>query len=163
MGDPVVWAFIFAAGMVILFVMEVFVPSGGILGTLAAVCLAGLIVTLFMIDQLYGVIGLVASVFVVPAAIAGALKVFPHTPIGRGLILSDEQKAGATRYSSTGVDDTSDLLGKEGVTATPLYPGGMVKIDGKPVQCLAEHGAIESGVRVKVVHVAGIEVKVKPV
>ena len=161
--DLTYWAVALGAVALIFFVLEVFLPSGGLLGGLSAAALIGLIIVLFMIDTGYGVIGVAVSIILVPMAIAIAFKVFPHTPVGRALILAHEQSAEGVRYSSTGVDDTSNLLGKEGVTVSELRPVGTCTIDDRSVECLALTGVIDPGVKVKVVEVAGIEVKVRPV
>lgn len=157
------WAVVLIGVAVILFVLEVLIPSGGLLGVMSALSLVGFIVVMFMIDLTYGWIAAVASVFIVPTAIVVAMKAFPHTPVGRRLILTDAQPAGRTHYTSTGSDDTRGLLDQQGVTVTPLYPGGEVKFDDRRVHCLAEHGMIDKGVRVRVVNVSGMEVKVREV
>ncbi len=161
--DLVYWAMILGAMSILFFIIELFVPSGGLLGLISGISLIGLIIVLFMIDTTYGTIGLVSSIFLVPLAIFLGLKIFPHTPVGRSLILTHEQDAEDIQYSSTGIDDTDNLLGAEGVTVSELRPVGTCQLGGRHVECLAVSGVIDPGVRVKVVEVAGIEVKVRPV
>jgi membrane-bound serine protease (ClpP class) len=163
MDALVLWVIICAALAVFLFAVEVFVPSGGLLGGASFLCLVIAVVLLFLIRPLYGWIGVVAALFLIPAAIGVAIKVFPHTPVGRRLILSDEQPHDEqVRYSSSGEDETGDLVGRVGVAKTELRPGGTVDFDGRRVDCLSVRGVIEPGTKVKVVSAAGFEVKVRP-
>ena len=158
-----IWTMIFVGAAVLLFVVEVFIPSGGLLGMLSFASLIGAIICLFMISNTHGWIGVICAFILVPVAIGVALKVFPHTFVGKRLILSYEQKADATVYSSDDTPGYSDLLDAQGVAETDLRPIGTVKFDDRRVECLAERGMIEAHTHVKVVAVAGIEIKVRPV
>lgn len=164
--DPlVIWTLIFVITAVVLFAVEILVPSGGIIGTVSFTCVIGAVVCLFLIDATYGWIGLVISIFLVPAAIGLGLKIFPNTPIGRLLILRDSQQADEhVRYSSDPSEDSRDLLGRRGKVVSDLRPVGVVDFgEGRRVDCLGDRGVIESGTTVEVVSVAGIEVRVRPV
>lgn len=165
MEPLVTWTLVLIVAAIVLFVIEVLVPSGGIVGALSLCCLTGAIVCLFFIEPTYGWIGIVVAIFVIPAAIALGMKVFPSTPIGRRLILHDAQKADdAIRYSSDPREDTRDLLGQRGEVVSDLRPVGTVDFgEGRRVECLGDRGVIEAGATVEVVSVAGIEVKVRPV
>jgi membrane-bound ClpP family serine protease len=158
-----VWAILFVAGAVALFIIEVFIPSGGLLGLGSFACLIGAIVCLFSLDSTYGWIGLVTGIVLVPCAVALALKVFPHTFVGKRLILSEEQKADATVYSSDDSPGFADLLGAQGMTLNDLRPVGTVDFEGRREECLADRGVITAQTKVKVVSVEGMEIKVRPV
>jgi len=162
--DPmVIWTIGFAVAAAVLFTLEIVIPSGGILGMLSMSALVGTIICLFLIDVTYGWIGLVAALFIVPAAIAISMKIFPHTPIGRRLILgNNDGPRQPVRYGSTD-DDTKDLMGAEGVVVSEMRPIGVVNFDGKRVECLSERGTLENGTKVKVVNISGFEIKVRPV
>ncbi len=160
--DPLaMWAMICIVGAVLLFVIEVFMPSGGLLGAGSFFCLVAAIGLLFAMDNTYGWIGLIVGLILVPVAIGVALKVFPHTFVGRRLILSDAQKADTTVYSSDDTPGYADLLGAEGLTLTELRPVGTVNLNGRRVECLAERGVIEPHEKVKVVSVEGMQIKVR--
>lgn len=159
----VIWAVILFAGAALLFALEVLIPSGGLLGLLAAGSAIGANIALFFYDGTAGLFGVMMTIILTPIAIALALKVFPHTPVGRRLILADSQQMGQTRYSSTGEDDYSELVGQQGVVVTELRPVGTCKIGDKRIECLSERGVLEAGQKVQVVAVQGIEVKVRAV
>ena len=161
--DPYIgWAIGFGFAAVALFALEVFIPSGGLLGILSAAATLGTIICLFMVDATYGWIGLGASLFLVPMALGLAMKIFPHTPIGRRLVLRSDGGPHEVRYSSQKSTD-SELMNAEGVATTELRPVGVVSFDGRRVECLAERGVIEPGTRVRVVSINGIEIKVRPI
>ncbi len=158
------WALGCALAALILFVLEIVIPSGGLLGTLSLFSLVATNVALFFVGTTAGWVGLLCSAVVVPIAIAVAVKVFPHTFIGRRLILADKQPADANvHYSSGQDDDYSSLAGQQGVVVSELRPVGTVRFGERRVECLSDRGIIETGATVQVVGVHGIEVKVRPV
>jgi len=55
----------------------------------------------------------------------------------------------------------TDLVGREGVTVTPLRPAGMAEIDGAKVDVVALGDFIERDVRVRVVDNSGNRVVVR--
>jgi membrane-bound ClpP family serine protease len=162
--DPIVlWTIGFAVAAAVLFTLEIVIPSGGLLGMLSMASLIGMIVCLFLIDATYGWVGLVASLFIVPGAIAIAMKMFPHTPIGKRLILGGNDGPRAeVRYSSDD-EDNDKLVGCEGVVVSELRPVGVCNIDGQRIECLSERGTLETGTKVKVVSASGLEIKVRPI
>ena len=97
----------------------------------------------------------------VPTGVIVGLRVFPHTPIGRRLILADGGTAGPVRYSSTDVGPPC-AVGDEGRVESELHPVGVVNVGGRRLDCRAEHGVIEPGTRVKVIAIDGIEITVRP-
>jgi len=158
------WFLFLLGASALFFVLEILIPSAGILGTLSLLALGGAIITLFAINTTYGLIGVVAALFLVPAAFALALKLFPHTPIGKRLILNPPPDLNEpVHYTSTGEDNYDDLLHAEGTVISTLRPVGMVQFGPRKVECLAEPGPVEPGTQVKVVAVRGFEVKVRPV
>jgi membrane-bound serine protease (ClpP class) len=163
MGNPtVIWAIVCFAVAFILFFLEIFVPSGGIIGFVAAASLIGGIVMLFRIDTTLGVIGIVVSVATLPFIIGFALHVWPNTPIGRMLMLNQRQAPMSDAHSEPrGVIEVDPLVGQMGKAVTDLRPVGTCVIEGKRMECLAASGMIRSGAAVKVVAVDGSQVKVR--
>jgi membrane-bound serine protease (ClpP class) len=56
--------------------------------------------------------------------------------------------AGSAQTAGGGVQEVSEvaaLLGREGVAATGLHPGGQIEIDGRRYEARVEIGAIERG------------------
>ncbi len=168
----IVWALVAFGLAGALFAVEVFVPSGGILGVAAVAALAVGVLLLFWVDETVGLLGAVASLMAIPLAIGFALKIWPDTPIGRWLTLKDEQprvtpESGMISGVSTdgsgleGVPGPRGLIGVRGEAVSDLRPVGVCRLGGRRVECLAMGGMIESGAGVEVVAVDGREVRVR--
>jgi membrane-bound serine protease (ClpP class) len=59
-------------------------------------------------------------------------------------------------------ENPEHLLGRAGITQTPLRPFGVVEIDGQPVEVLTEGDFLEPGVPVFVTQVEGSRIVVEP-
>jgi membrane-bound ClpP family serine protease len=155
------WALLFLSLAVILFIVEIFVPSGGILGILSALALIVGVVMLFRIDTSLGMAGAIVSLIAIPIALMIAMKAWPHTPIFRLLVLSEAQARATADDNDAAVSPHADLLGREGVAATDLRPAGICVVNGRRLDALADGPMIDAGQPVKVVHVDGMTLKVR--
>ena len=137
-------------------VAEVLFPSLGVLSFLAAASIIGSIATAFGISTGVGINFLVAVAVLVPAMILLGLKLFPKSPIGRHMVV------GGLSHESSPVTDPRDLevLGKEGLTLSPLRPAGMARIDGRRVDVVSRGELIDPDTPVKVIDVRGNRVVV---
>lgn len=152
-------AVLLLAGAVGLFMLEMFVPSGGILGVLSAVCLVAGVVMLCVVNLSWGLgVGFVA-VCALPFAIGGALKIWPDTPIGRWLTLNDAQEPITQQPDAR--READPRVGKEGRALTDLRPIGTCLIDERREECIASTGMIEQGETVRVVAVEGMQLRVE--
>ncbi len=156
------WAVILLGVAVVLFLLEVMLPTGGVIGLMAAVSLVAGIVMLFKIDTTVGLIGAVVALAAVPFLFAFVIKVWPYTPIGQRLTL---RTPGALDGSKGGPADTAgatqNLIGTQGQALTDLRPVGTCLINGQRHQCLAETGLIPAGTTVRVVDADGMGIKVR--
>ena len=80
-------------------------------------------------------------------------------PFLNRLILTDATDA---ESGYTSFDDRSYLLGETAVTVTPLRPSGTIRYDDQRIDAVAEGSYIAGNVRVKVIHVEGTRVVVRP-
>ena len=160
------WGAVLIGIAFVLGIVEIFLPSMGLIAAVAGLCALGGIIALFQESAAWGITGIGT---VVAGAIAGfvcALKVLPHTPMGRGLILGsfdEEQPDDALREANERRELEQALEGATGVAKTDLHPVGHAEIEGARVEVIARTGAIESGTPVRVVEVRGNEVYVRPV
>jgi membrane-bound ClpP family serine protease len=166
-GQLVTWAVVLFGMAAALFIAEMFVPSGGLLGAGSVLCLIGGVVMLFWIDDTVGLIGMIVSLLAIPVAFLLAIRVWPSTPIGRALTLggNDEDENSAYDGQSPRPGQThapSVATGTVGKTLTELRPVGTCLFDGERHECLSEAGVIHRGVQVKVVSADGMQVKVRP-
>ncbi|MCC6580863.1 MAG: hypothetical protein IT440_10510 [Phycisphaeraceae bacterium] len=151
----------FAAALA-LFFLELFIPSGGLIGVLASVSLVAAVTLLFGVSTTAGLIGLVVTLAGLPVLFAVALKVWPQTWIARALTLHSTTPA---KDAANPPRDTtwSHLIGAEGRAATDLHPIGACDIQGQRMECLAEGGLIRAGQTVRVTTVDGMHIKVRAV
>ncbi len=152
------WALLAIGVALVLFALELFIPSSMILGTSAIVSLIVGIVLLFRVDSTYGLMGIVASLVAVPVGFGFAIRIWPHTPVARLLSLREEQKPVTLTPEAALAGPT---LGAVGRAVADLRPVGVCVIDGKRVECLAESSVIRSGATVRVVAVDGMHIKVR--
>jgi len=166
--------FLFAVG-ILLVLLEVFLPSFGVLTVLAIVSFAVSVIEAAKISTSAAwAMGCVAPVLTLLMLYYG-LKVIPRTSWGRGLVLHRPADLGQPEAPSstetailgnghaTGEETYRLLIGQEGVAKTSLRPAGLVLVDGKRIDVVTEGAMIEGGARVKVVAVEGNRVVVRRV
>lgn len=142
-----------------LVVAEVLFPSFGVLGTLASLSVIAACVLAFRESTELGINFLIAVAALVPVLIMGGLKYFPHSPVGKRMVVD-----GFSFEDGEGTDSRNPgLLGREGVVEAALHPAGMARIDGRRVDVVSRGGLIENGVRVRVVEVEGNRVVVETI
>lgn len=142
--DPIViWIIILFSLTVILFVAEVFVPSGGVLAILATICLLATIVLAFMINRWFGVAVLVGTVMAAPFLAAMAIRLWQKTPIGKKMVLN---------HTVGELTSERVLVGTEGITLTEMRPMGECEFGQIRIEAKSETGRfIPAGRRVKVI------------
>lgn len=157
MSSDVLWPLLcLMLGLALAF-FEVFVPSGGLLGILSAGLLMVSMWLAFGESTLLGLKFLLALLVGLPACLGLAVRVWPHTPMGRLLTLrppADEEiePAPAAVAGGTRLDY---LVGQFGRAVTPLRPSGVVEFDGRRLEGQAEEGLIAAGSVVRAVHARG--------
>ena len=85
--DLLGWAAILLVVGLILAMLEIFVPSGGVLGFLSVTSLIAALVMAFRHSPWSGLGFLGLAVFAVPAGLVFALQLWPKTPMGRRILL----------------------------------------------------------------------------
>jgi membrane-bound serine protease (ClpP class) len=152
---------------VILLLLEFFVFPGvtvaGIAGAIALV--AGLALSLVgagaTVSVIINVLGRVAmSLLVAIAAAFAIIRMLPHLPFGRQLVL-DSQMAAEAGYISAPEGDHL-WLGRTGKTLSPLRPAGIAEIDGNRIDVVSDGGFIESATPIQVTRVDGNRIVVRP-
>lgn len=166
-----VWAVLLLGMAFALFCIEIFVPSGGLIGSLSAACLIGGVVLLFRVDTTWGLIGATLALVALPFAIAFSIKIWPNTPLGRALTLKtpgrsidepdDESDEEQPAVSASPATPLQPAAGATGESLTELRPVGICLINGKREECLAVGGVIEPGTQVRVVAVDGMHIRVR--
>ena len=147
------------AGLCIM-ALELFVPSAGLLGILAGCIIVTSVVMAFMSDSFSGMMFLIVALLVIPTMLFLMIKIWPHTPIGRRLLMDDETLTDVLPQGE--FYDRGDLVGKVGVAKSMMLPSGQVVIDGQKYDAISDGFAIEAGDRIKVVSVKENRIYVQP-
>jgi membrane-bound ClpP family serine protease len=154
------WGLICIAVAAILFLIEVFVPSAGVIALTASGALVTGVVLLFLNNTALGMIAAIAALVAMPFFFVFVLRLWPNTPIFRLLLLKNAPGQ-PVKSSEAPPMAASPLLGRTGKAVSDLRPVGTCVIEGKRLECLAEGGMIAAGARVRVTSVNGMEVKVR--
>lgn len=159
--DPWVWSALLLFVGLCLVVVEVFIPSGGILGFLSiASLLTGVILAFYHHGALAGFIFLGITTGLVPLVLAFAFRYWPQTPMGRRLLLGVPRDADVLPDTPQ-LRNLRALVGKRGVAKTMMLPSGAIVIDGQTIDALSEGPSIEAGQNVRVIEVRGNRVVVR--
>jgi membrane-bound ClpP family serine protease len=161
----VIWALALIGLAVMLFLIEVFIPSGGLLGIASAISVVAGIIMLFWHNQVLGMIGAIVTLLALPFVFGFALKVWPDTPFGRLLTLhappSRPEPGEADQPSKGAAASAGVAVGQRGRAVTEMRPVGTCVFDGRREECLASGGLIEPDTPVQVVAVDGRQIKVR--
>ncbi len=162
MDAPLVWSIVLMLLGLALVMLEVFIPSGGILGFLS---IASLIAAIWMAfyhgGQRVGFAFVVVAALGVPGVLILAFKWWPHTPMGKRLLL-DLPKSEEVLPDSPLRRTLRSFVGKAGVAKSLMLPSGAIQVEGMTIDALSEGMPIEAGQRVRVVAVRGNRVVVRP-
>jgi membrane-bound ClpP family serine protease len=150
--DPLAWSIILLGVSLVVVVIEVFVPSGGILGIISLVLLIAAVVMAFTHSYVAGTIVLLTVAVSIPLLFWVAVKVWPSTPIGRQILMKTFQES---EVLPTGghYQEIQSLVGRVGRAKTKMLPSGSIVIDGKTYDAISNGFPIESGAYVKVVSI----------
>ena len=160
------WGIVLLVAALGLLVLEIFVPSMGLISLVGVTLAIVGLVLLFRANVYAGVIGTGSMLLLGPMTVVFGLKLFPHTPVGRAMLYGGkteeelEQEAAQQRAEA---DKRLALIGMEGEALTVLRPVGAVRIEGRRYDALAELGMIQPGTRVRVTAVDGTRLKVREI
>ena len=138
----------------ILLLVEIFVP-GGVIGIIGGALVVFGCYRAFGLGIGWGFGSLVLSAVVTVVMVKGFLR----SRAARGLVLDGD----APKTWKAAEAGLSALLGKEGLTISPLRPAGLAEIDGERVDVVADGEFLEEGVTIRVAEVEGNRVMVEAV
>ena len=139
-----------------LVVMEVFIPSGGVLSFISAIVILASLVAAFNRNTTTGLTFILITLLAVPTVVALAFKYWPHTPMGKAF-LGELPAPGEL----TPKDSRRELVGRVGIAKSTMLPSGSVLIDGRYIDAVSHGAAIEIGEPVVVIEVRGNRVVVR--
>lgn len=144
---------------IILLVLELFVP-GGILGLIGA---SAIVVSLFLAGYDLTHMAISISIAIV-VAIVSFIILFKWVGTERGLfnkiVLRDRT---TTEQGYVSAKSRTDLIGKTGISVTPLRPAGTIVINHERLDVVTEGNYIEQNKNVKIIHVEGMRIVVREI
>ena len=140
-----------------LVVLEVFIPSSGLLSVLSAAAFLGSVYFAFQRGPTTGVAFLASIVVAVPLFLGLAVKVWPRTPMGKAFMGELPSEEEVMPY-----DPRRGLVGKIGIARTKMLPSGAIEIEGHMIDAVSQGQAIEPGQYVVVLEVRSNRVVVRP-
>ncbi len=150
-NEPLLSVLLITAGLILLF-LELFIPSGGILGIVGTFGAALGIYGFF--HQGHPGIG-IGSILVVVIFVFFSIRYWLGKVTHKGVM---------TPEMSTGVDESrSALLGRLGTAQTELRPAGAAMLGDRRVDVVSDGHFIAKGTPVKVVDISGNRVVVREV
>lgn len=152
------------AGLAVM-VLEVFVPSGGVLAIITTITLCLSLTCAYAAwgqrspMVWWGFCGLL--MFLIPTTLIAAFYVLPRTPFGRRALLVAPEAHELVPFHEEDAR-LSQLVGQFGRTMTLMNPGGMVLVAGERLHAFSEGQLIEPGTSVEIVEIRGTRVLVRP-
>lgn len=130
---------------------DLMIPSGGLLAISSLMAAIVSIFFAFRSSPTAGMMTLILLLVAIPIFIVVAVRIWPHTPLGKRIILK------APPEVQTAVDPAAaqllEMMGNIGVTQNSLMPSGHVRINHRNFNAVTEDGVIEAGQFVKVIGV----------
>ncbi len=160
MIDPWAWAIVLLVLGLGLAVLEIFFPSGGILGFLTIASIVAAIILAFRSGPVAGMLILGSALIGLPVAIGVALKYWPNTSIGRRVIISVPE-TDEVLPTNPQRERLKALVGKIGKARSKMVPSGAIIVDGRTVDAVSEGSYIDVGQDVRVIEVRGNRVVVR--
>ena len=119
--DAIYWSILFMGLGLFIVLMELFIPSAGILTLLAGACFIASVVAGFFASWTAGFVMLILIVILIPLLLMGMIKIWPKTPIGRRILIEPTSDPDAVVPEwEPGIQD---LVGQLGVAQTKMLPG----------------------------------------
>jgi membrane-bound ClpP family serine protease len=146
--QPLIWpALLLLLGIFFIF-LELFIPSGGLLGVLAGASVLASIYVGFTGGMWFGMAALLMSLVAVPIFLAIVIHFWPRTPIGRLIFL---RRPDDDEILPDEDHQRQSLVGKFGVAKSKMLPS----VDGRTYDAVSRGNPIEVGDTIRVVSVKG--------
>lgn len=163
MESLLAWGVLLIGAAIVLMIVDVFLPTGGILVVAAGLTAIAGVICLFRHDSTAGLIGVLVLIVLAPAIMIFGLKIWPDTPLGRRIIGTPTEEEQARQRQAQEAEDRrrQALLGAAGTVVIDLRPVGTVEIDGKRYDARSETFFIPAGTKVRVTALDANELRVR--
>lgn len=163
MSQNLIWSLGLLVVSVVFLLLEFFIPSAGMLGVGAVMALLGALFLAYSESLLTGLLMTGGVAIGLPILLIASLRAWPHTPIGRRILnLPPEGEDIPWQTDDDHTLELKQLVGRVGTTRTNLLPSGMIEIDGRRFDAVAQGVAIDKGQHVEVFSVEAGKIRVRP-
>ncbi|MFM1904224.1 MAG: hypothetical protein RLZZ440_2124 [Planctomycetota bacterium] len=153
--SPLLWIALLIVVGLALIMLEVFVPSGGVLGLLSVLALGAGVATAFVEHGAAAGMTVLAGTFLaVPAVLVAAFRWFPSTPLGRR-VLPPPPGAEDVLPDLAVRRRLRELVGRRGRATVELLPWGRVELDGESFEAVSDGRPLAAGSAIEVTAVQG--------
>lgn len=159
METLLIWGIALLAIALLLAIVEIFVPSAGLISIVAIICAIAGLICLYRVDWVWGAAGTLTLLILTPIIVNYGFKILPSTPMGRRMMFGEAGEHAPVLQDTK--SELESLLNAEGVAQTDLRPVGVVRIGQTKHDALAEIGYIRAGSKIKVSAVEGTVIKVR--
>jgi hypothetical protein len=129
---------------------------------MAALCFIASIVVAFMHSQQLGFMILGATTICVPIVVALAVHWWPHTPIGKRILIPRPEHPDDVLPDNEEIRRLKSLVGHHGRTTSMMMPGGTISIDHRNYDAISLGMPIDENMPVEVVEVRMNRLVVRP-
>lgn len=157
-----VWSVVLLLLGLLIIAAEFFLPTSGVLGTIATLAIMGALVCAFLYGRVVGMAMSVAVVVVVPLMFASAVRWWPHTPIGQQVLNTPPENPDDVLPMSDQRYELRSMVGMAAIAKTKMLPSGVVEVDGRPFDAVSDGLPVELGERVRIVGVDLNRLEVRP-
>ncbi|MDI1290353.1 MAG: NfeD family protein [bacterium] len=165
MQDLLVWGLVLLVLSAGLLVIEIFVPTAGVLAvTSIALAVAG-VVCLWRFSDEWGLGGLLTMMVVGPGIAFYGLNIYRQTPLGRKMTGADTDDRMAEDHErlEDELRSRKALVGKTGIVLTELRPIGVIEVDGTRHDAMSETNLIRAGTTIRITGVEPGHVRVREI
>jgi membrane-bound ClpP family serine protease len=141
---------LFVAALLI-FAIDLMIPSGGVLVFLTACFALAAVVAAFMHNFNTGVWMLIACLGSIPIMLWLFIEIWPRTPLGRRMINTPERSGNFVWSDAAKAGDGNSLVGSIGLALNEMLPSGLVQIGDHHFEAFSESGPIDAGKSVRVI------------
>ncbi|MEW4487941.1 NfeD family protein [Thalassoglobus sp. JC818] len=162
--DAQVMTFVLLLVGFLLLGLELFLPSGGVIGVMCAASFLGSAYFAYTAwatsHPLYWRIYLSTMVILAPITLYGIYYLLTQTAFGNRILLTAPTEDEVTPYQEE-QNRLQELVGERGKALNLMTPGGLVEVNGERLHAISEDMVIESGQSIEVVGIRGTRVLVR--
>ncbi len=157
----IVWAVVLLGIGLAVMMLEVFLPSGGVLGFVSAMAIVAAIVTAFVQQGvLAGFVLLGMSIALVPTVLMVAFRWFPATPLGRRVLPPPPEPSDVLPQQAAR-DAAKAAVGLSGTVVDELVPWGRVLVADRLHEAMSDGGVVAAGTPIEVIGTQGTSLVVR--